>query len=215
MMIEPTHSQISVRRQCELVGLNRSTLYYTPAGESELNLELMRRIDEQYTRTPFYGCPRMTAYLRGQGYCVNPKRVERLTHKMGLQAIFPRPRTSCGGQQHRIYPYLLRGLEIGRPNQVWSADITYVPLVGGFMYLVAIIDWFSRYVVEWQLSDTLDGQFCVEALERALGLGRPEIFNTDQGREFSSPPWLLHPCSKTPRYSSAWMAEVECLTTSL
>lgn len=185
-MIELNHSPISVRRQCELIGLNRSTLYYSPATETEFNLALMRRIDEQYTKTPFYGGPRMTAQLRRQGYEVNPKRVRRLMQRMGLQAIYPKPRTSRRGREPTIYPYLLQDLEIVRPNQVWSADITYVPLVSGFMYLVAILDWFSRYVLAWQLSNTLDGCFCVDSLQQALGLGQPEIFNSDQGVQFTA-----------------------------
>jgi putative transposase len=183
-MIEIQHPALSVRRQGELIGLNRSTLYYTPASESELNLQLMRLIDEQYTRTPFYGRPRMTAWLQRQGYEVNPKRVRRLMQTMGLQAIYCRPRTSQPAADHRIYPYLLREMKITRPNQGWSADITYVPLMGGFMYLVAVIDWFSRYVMAWELSNTLDGHFCLHALQQALLEGPPEIFNTDQGAQF-------------------------------
>lgn len=185
-MIELNHSPISVRRQCELIGLNRSTLYYSPATETEFNLALMRRIDEQYSKTPFYGWPRMTAQLRRQGYEVNPKRVRRLMQLMGLQAIYPKPRTSQRGREPTIYPYLLQDLEVVRPNQVWSADITYVPLVSGFMYLVAILDWFSRYVLAWQLSNTLAGCFCVDSLQQALGLGQPEIFNSDQGVQFTA-----------------------------
>ena len=185
-MIELNYAPISVRRQCELIGLHRSTLYYSPATETELNLELMRRIDEQYTQTPFYGWPRMTAQLRRQGYEVNHKRVQRLMQQMGLQAIYPKPRTTQRGAEPTIYPYLLQDLEIVRSNQVWSADITYVPMVGGFMYLVAILDWFSRYVLAWQLSNTLEGYFCVETLQQALGQGQPEIVNTDQGVQFTA-----------------------------
>jgi putative transposase len=146
----------------------------------------MRLIDEQYLRTPFYGWPRMTAYLRRAGYKVNHKRVQRLMHQMSLQAIYPKPKTSLTGKGHTIYPYLLRGLEIARPNQVWSADITYVPMHQGFMYLVAIMDWFSRYVLTWQLSNTLDGYFCLDALQQALHKGQPAIFNTDQGAQFTA-----------------------------
>jgi putative transposase len=185
-MIEPHHPDISIRRQCELIGLNRSTYYYAPAGESAFNLHLMRLIDEQYLKTPFYGWPKMTAHLRRAGYPVNPKRIRRLMRLMGLRAIYPEPKTTVPGSGHKIYPYLLRGLEITRPNQVWSADITYVPLLHGFMYLVAIIDWFSRYVLSWELSNTLDGRFCLDALHQALLLGRPEIFNTDQGVQFTA-----------------------------
>lgn len=185
-MIELDHAELSLRRQCELLGLNRSTWYYEPAGESADNLQMMRLIDEQYLRTPFYGWPRMTAYLRRAGFAVNHKRVQRLMHKMGLQAIYPKPKTSGSGKGHKIYPYLLRGLEIVRPNQVWSADITYVPMRQGFMYLVAVMDWFSRYVLAWQLSNTLDGYFCLDALQQALQKGQPEIFNTDQGAQFTA-----------------------------
>jgi putative transposase len=155
-------------------------------GESAENLHLMRRIDEQYTQTPFYGWPRMTAFLRRAGYAVNHKRVQRLMQKMGLQAIYPKPKTSTAIKEHKVYPYLLRGLEVTQPEQVWSADITYIPLRHGFMYLVAVIDWFSRYVLAWQLSNTLDSYFCVDALQLALCQGQPDIFNTDQGAQFTS-----------------------------
>lgn len=185
-LIEAEHPQISVRRQCELLGLNRSTLYYQPAGDSAYNLHLMRLIDEQYLRTPFYGWPRMTAYLRRLGYAVNGKRIRRLMQQMGLQALYPKPKTSVAATGHKIYPYLLRGLAIVRPNQVWSADITYVPMPKGFMYLVAIMDWFSRYVLAWQLSNTLDGYFCLAVLQQALHQAKPEIFNTDQGAQFTA-----------------------------
>jgi putative transposase len=180
-MIDTNHPTLSIRRQCELVGLNRSSFYGEPAGESPLNLQLMRLIDEEYTRAPFYGYRKMTARLNDHhGYQVNHKRVARLMQTMGLQAVYPRPRTSIPDKQHKKYPYLLRGLDINRPNQVWAADITYVPMPLGFMYLVAIMDWFSRYVVAWQLSNTLDGAFCLEALRLALRHGQPDIFNTDQ-----------------------------------
>lgn len=185
-MIEVAHPELSVRRQCELVGLNRSTFYYLPAMESDYNLKLMRLIDEQYMRTPFYGWPRMTAYLRRQGHEINHKRVQRLMGLMGLQAIYPKPHSKGVRQEHKVYPYLLRGLAITHPNQVWSADVTYVPMLHGFMYLVAILDWFSRYVLAWQLSNTLDGEFCLQALHQALRLGRPDIFNTDQGVQFTA-----------------------------
>lgn len=185
-LIEPNHEQLSVRQQCEVLGLNRSTYYYVPATESSLNLELMRLMDEQYMRTPFYGWPRMTAYLQQQGYQVNHKRVQRLMQKMGLQGIYPKPSLSKPNPEHKVYPYLLRGLEIRYPNQVWSTDITYIPMHGGFMYLVAVMDWFSRYVLAWQLSNTLDSGFCVDALQRALQIGRPTIFNSDQGVQFTA-----------------------------
>ena len=185
-MVEPAHSQLSIRRQCQLLGLPRSSYYYAPAGESPLNLLLMRLIDEQYTRTPFYGRHKMAVHLKRQGYDVNHKRVGRLMRKMGLQAVYPRPRTSITDQQHKKYPYLLRGLDINQPNLVWAADITYVPMPLGFMYLVAVMDWFSRFVLAWQLSNTLDGAFCLDALRLALRLGQPEIFNTDQGVQFTA-----------------------------
>lgn len=168
------------------MGLNRASFYYQPAQESDLNLTLMRLIDEQYLKTPFYGWPKMTVSLQKAGYPINHKRVQRLMQLMGLQAVGPKPGTSQPAPEHKIYPYLLRGLAITRPNQVWSADITYVPLSGGFMYLVAIIDWFSRYVLAWQLSNTLDGYFCLEVLHQALQRGQPEIFNTDQGAQFTA-----------------------------
>lgn len=185
-MIEAGHPRLSIQRQCALVGLNRSSFYYQPAGESELNLELMRRIDEQYLRTPFFGSPKMTEWLRRQGFAVNHKRIERLMRLMGLQAIAPGPHTSQKHPEHPIYPYLLRGLAIVRPNQVWATDITYIRMIYGFLYLVAIMDWFSRLVLSWRLSNTLDAGFCVEALEDALKLGCPEIFNSDQGSQFTS-----------------------------
>lgn len=185
--IEPAHPALSLRRQCELLGLNRSAWYYEPAPESAENLQLMRLIDEQYTRTPFYGWPRMTVYLReDKGYVVNHKRVQRLMQIMGLQALYPKPRTTVPGTAHRLYPYLLRGVTIAHPDQVWSADITYIPMTQGFMYLVAILDWYSRYVITWQLSNTLDGLFCLNALQSALQQGRPQIFNTDQGVQFTA-----------------------------
>lgn len=175
-----------MRQQCELIGLNRATYYYEPATESTLNLELMRLIDEQYMRTPFYGWPRMTIYLQQQGYAVNHKRIQRLMHKMGMQALYPKRSLSKPNPEHKVYPYLLRGLEITHPNQVWSTDITYIPLRNGFMYLVAVMDWFSRYVLAWQLSNTLDNRFCIAALDLALQRGRPEIFNSDQGAQFTA-----------------------------
>ena len=185
-LIEPAHLQLSIRRQCALLGFARSTLYDQPLGERAENLQLMRLLDEQYTATPFYGVRRMTAWLRGQGYAVNRKRVARLLHRMGLEALYPKPRLSQPAAGHTIYPYLLRGVTVERVNQVWSADITYIRLQAGFVYLVAVMDWFSRYVLSWALSITLDLSFCVEALEQALGQGCPEIFNTDQGGQFTS-----------------------------
>lgn len=184
-LIEPDHPELSIRRQCELVGLSRASYYYAPATETPLNLKLMRLLDEEYTAHPFYGRRRMTIYLRQQGYPVNEKRVRRLMQTMGLEAIYLQPHTTVVNQAHRLYPYLLRGVEIVQVNQVWSS-VTYVPLANGFMYLVAVIDWYSRYVLAWQLSNTLDTHFCVRALEQALRFGQPEIFNTDQGSQFTS-----------------------------
>ena len=185
-MIEAAHPHLSVARQCELLKLSRAGLYYEPRGESVENLHLMRLLDEQYTRTPFYGVCRMTAWLRTQGYEVNEKRVRRLLRLMGLAAIYQRPRLSEPAPGHRIYPYLLRGIAVERVHQVWSTDITYIRLRGGFVYLVAILDWHSRYVLSWEVSVTLDNEFCVSALERALSFGQPEIFNSDQGAQFTS-----------------------------
>ncbi len=184
--MEPEHPEISVRRQCELLGVNRSGLYYQPVGESEENLGLMRLIDQEYTRHPFYGSRRMTGWLCGQGHEVNRKRVRRLMEVMGIEAIYPKPRLSQPGEGHQIYPYLLRDVEVTRVNQVWSTDITYIRMAGGFVYLVAVMDWFSRYVLSWAVSLTMELDFCVEALQKALRRGRPEIFNSDQGSQFTS-----------------------------
>jgi putative transposase len=185
-LIEVGHPALSVRRQCELLGLSRSSLYYEPACETAEDLRLMRRIDEQYTARPFYGSRRMTRWLIEQGEEVNRKRVQRLMRTMGLEAIYPKPRLSAAGKGYKVYPYLLRGVTIERADQVWSTDITYVPMTSGFMYLAAVIDWFSRYVIAWRLSNTLDGAFCLEMLEEALRSGKPEVFNTDQGVQFTA-----------------------------
>jgi putative transposase len=185
-LIDPGHPQVSIRRQCALLGLAHTSLYYRPVGESAENEHLMRLLDTQYTATPFYGSRRMTAWLRSQGYAVTRKRVTRLMQQMGIAAIYTKPQLSQAAEGHAIYPYLLRGVKIERVNHVWSTDITYIRLQQGFIYLVAVIDWFSRYVLSWALSITLDGAFCLEALEHALRGGRPEIFNTDQGAQFTS-----------------------------
>jgi len=182
---------LSIREQCRLLGVPRSTVYYEACGPKALDLVVMRRLDEQYTATPFYGVERMTASLRRQGLRIGHNRVRRLLRLMGLEALYPKPRLSVpGGPEHRIYPYLLRGLRIERPNQVWSADITYIRLSQGFVYLMAILDWFSRYVLSWSLSTTLDAWFCVQALREALRIATPEIFNTDQGSQFTSGEWI-------------------------
>jgi putative transposase len=185
-LIEPEHPQISIARQCDLVGLPRSTYYYHTQGESAEKLTLMRLLDQQYTDTPYYGIRRMTAWLQSQGYAVNHKRVARMLRTMGLETIYPKPRLSQGHQEHRVYPYLLRGVPITHVNQVWSTAITYIRLHGGFIYLVAVMDWFSRYVLSWAVSITMDVGFCLEALDQALGVARPDIFNTDQGAQFTS-----------------------------
>ena len=185
-MVDVANPTLSVRRQGELLGLNRSSFYYQAAPESALNLQLMRLIDEQFLRTPFYGWPKMTVYLRRLGYVVNGKRVRRLMRLIGIQAIYPRRSSSSPGKGHKRYPYLLRNLPITHVNQVWSADITYVPLLRGFMYLVAVIDWHSRSVLAWRLSNTLDGIFCLDALRQALSTCPPKTFNTDQGAQFTA-----------------------------
>jgi len=184
-MVHQEHPRLSMVRQCALLGLSRSSLYYRPKGLDEYDLELMALIDRQYLETPFYGSRRMAAWLRAQGHRVNRKRVRRLMRLMGITAIYRPPNTSKPWRGHKVYPYLLRGLKVNRVNQVWGADITYIPMVHGFMYLVAIMDWYSRYVLAWRLSNTLDSDFCVDALEEALGKGTPEIFNTDQGSQFT------------------------------
>jgi putative transposase len=185
-LVTREHRQLSICRQCELLGLSRSTYYLRPATESADNLRLMRLIDEQYLQTPFYGSRRMTACLARRGEVINRKRVQRLMALMGLEALHPKPRLSVAGSDTRVYPYLLRDRVLTHINEVWSSDITYVPMRHGFMYLTAVIDWFSRYVLSWRLSNTLDGRFCLEALDAALRQGRPEIFNTDQGSQFTA-----------------------------
>lgn len=184
--IDYNHPEVSIIRQCELLEIARSSYYYNPKGESEQNLRLMRLIDEEFTEHPFYGTRRMTAFLRHKGENVNRKRVRRLMRKMDLEAVYTKPRLSKSHPEHRIYPYLLKGLEINKPNQVWCTDITYIRLTHGFVYLVAIMDWYSRYVISWELSTSLEADFCVLALERALEKDKPEIFNSDQGSQFTS-----------------------------
>jgi putative transposase len=186
-LIDAQHKQISLRRQCQLLGLHRSGLYYEPQSETLENLELMRLLDEQYTRCPFYGVRRMRAWLESRGYTVNEKRVRRLLRKMGLLAIYPKPFLSQSVAGAQVYPYLLRNTRIERVNQVWSTDITYIRLLQGFIYLVAVMDWHSRYVLAWEVSNTLESSFCVAALDRALQQqAEPEIFNSDQGAQFTS-----------------------------
>ena len=185
-LVEPENPRLSIRRQCELLGLNRSSYYLGPATASEEDLRLMRLIDQQFLRTPFYGSRRMTVYLERAGETVSRKRVQRLMAVMGLEALFPKPRTTTAAPDARAYPYLLRDRVLTHADEVWSSDITYVPMRHGFMYLTAVIDWYSRYVLSWRLSNTLDGRFCLEALDEALAISRPEIFNTDQGSQFTA-----------------------------
>jgi putative transposase len=185
-LVDEQHEQISLSRQCELLELSRASLYYSPRSISSVNLLLMRLLDEQYTRCPFYGVERMTAWLRAAGYEVNQKRVRRLLRIMGLEALYPKPRLSQPGVAQQLYPYLLKDVLIERVNQVWSTDITYIRLWQGFLYLVAVMDWYSRYVLAWEVSISLESSFCVAALDRAMQLAEPEIFNSDQGSQFTS-----------------------------
>jgi len=187
-MIEPEHGQLSIVRQCALLSISRSGFYYEPTGETAPTLALMRSIDEAYLMFPYYGSRQMVRHLRRDGHVIGRKKVRRLMAKMGLAAIYQKPRTSTPNPENRVHPYLLRDLAIVRPNQVWCADITYIPMQRGFMYLVAVMDWASRRVLSWRVSNSMDADFCIEALEEALAChGRPEIFNTDQGSQFTSP----------------------------
>jgi putative transposase len=188
MAVEPDNKQIAVYRQCELLGLSRSSLYYKPCRDTQYNERLMRLIDEQYVKTPFYGIDKMTESLRRLGHQVNHKRVRRLMRQMGLEAVYPHRKRalSLPDSQHKIYPYLLKDVQIGHCDQVWSADITYIRMYRGWLYLVAVMDRFSRYVLSWEVSVTLESEFCVSALKQALNFGRPQVFNTDQGSQFTS-----------------------------
>jgi putative transposase len=190
-----------VARQCALLGLPRSSWYYQPAATDPLTQELLNRLDEQYTRTPFYGVRRMTAWLRQEGYGVNEKRVRRLLRLLGVEALYPKPRLSTAAPGHRLYPYLLRDVAITHADQVWSSDITYIRLAQGWLYLVAVLDWHSRYVLAWEVSNTLDTAFCLQALEQALAQGRPGIFNTDQGSQFTSEAFTGRLCAADIRIS--------------
>lgn len=185
-MIEPKHKRLSISRQCDLIGLPRASYYYAPKSDDRYNQLMMNMIDEQFTKTPFYGVPRMTAWLRRQGHEVNHKRIRRLMRKMGLEAIYPKKNLSKAHPAHKKYPYLLRDVVVDHPDQAWCADITYVRLQQGFVYLVVIMDWHSRYVLAWDISITLDAAFCIRTLERALKISRPDIFNSDQGVQFTS-----------------------------
>ncbi|WP_246832094.1 IS3 family transposase [Thioclava sp. F36-7] len=189
-MIEPNHSDLSIGQQCKLLSIARSSYYYEPKGETEQNLGLMRQIDEQFLETPFFGVRQMTWHLRNDGHLVNEKRIRRLMRLMGLMPIYQKPNTSRPAKGHKTYPYLLRGLRVDRPNQVWCSDITYLPMRRGFLYLVAIMDWHTRKVLSWRISNTLEADFCVEALNEAIHkFGPPEIMNTDQGSQFTSFAW--------------------------
>lgn len=189
-MIEPNIPGLSVGKQCSLLSISRSSFYYEPKGESEMNLDLMRVIDKQFLETPFYGVRQMTWHLRNEQHLVNEKRIRRLMRLMGLMPIYQKPNTSKAAKGHKIYPYLLRGLRVDRPNQVWCADITYLPMRRGFLYLVAIMDWHTRKVLAWRISNTLEAGFCVDALNEAIHkFGPPDIMNTDQGSQFTSFAW--------------------------
>lgn len=177
---------ISTKRQCELVGIPRSTFYYHAVDEDDFSVGLMHKVDELYTAYPFYGSRRIAATLRSEGVVVNRKRIQGIMRTLGIEGIFPRRNLSKARHDHKIYPYLLRGVPIERPNHVWSTDITYVRMEKGYLYLVAVIDWYSRYVLSWELSNTLETSFCLRALNNALKIGKPEIFNTDQGCQFTS-----------------------------
>jgi putative transposase len=186
-MVEAGHPRLSLLRQCQLLRISRSSVYYTPIGETEQNLRLMRLIDEQFMETPWFGTRLMTKHLRRQNFAVSRKRIRRLMRVMGLEAVYQKPNTSAPHPEHKIYPYLLKGLEISEPNKVWCSDITYIPMRRGFLYLVVIMDWCSRKILSWRLSNSLDADFCVAALEEALTrFPKPEIFNTDQGCQFTS-----------------------------
>jgi putative transposase len=184
--VEPENSLITIQRQCELIGLPRASYYYQSQGESPENIRLMHVIDELFTEWPFYGVEKMTAHLCRKGHDVNVKRIRRLMRKMGLEAVYPKPKLTQRHPEHRVYPYLLRELNVERPNHVWCTDITYIRLVSGFVYLVAIMDWFSRYVLSWELSISLETAFCLDALNQAFIKAKPEIFNSDQGSQFTS-----------------------------
>jgi putative transposase len=220
-MIVPGRPGLSLSGQCRLLSISRSSFYYAPRGESPENLALMRRIDELFLKYPFYGSRQMARQLRREGVWIGRHRVRRLMRLMGLEAIYQAPRTSAPHPAHRIYPYLLRGMAVERPDQVWCADITYIPVRRGFLYLVAIMDWATRHVLAWRLSNTMDAGFCVAALREAMSAhGRPEIFNTDQSLPprrrgaASSPAWTSPACSRTQASRSQWTGGAGAWTTS-
>ncbi len=185
-LIDRNHPEISINRQCDLLEVSKGALYYQPASIDPYTLSLMDIIDEQHTSTPFYGSRRLTAYLNAKGHEINRKRVQRLMRLMRIEAVYPKPKLSRRLENHKIYPYLLRGVNIERPDHVWSTDITYIRVSNGFVYLTAVIDWFSRYVLSWRLSNSLENTFCIEALEEALSISQPQIFNTDQGSQYTA-----------------------------
>ena len=180
------HKMISISRQCDLLGLSRSSYYYRSERDDSYNQYLIRLIDEQYTRSPFFGVPKMTGWLRAQGHWVNEKRIRRLMRLMDLEAVYPKPRLTKSCPEQKRYPYLLKGVTVNHPNQVWCSNITYIRLVHGFIYLVVVMDWVSRYVLSWEVSITLENEFCIDALKIALFISKPEIFNSDQGSQFTS-----------------------------
>lgn len=188
--IDPLNLHLSIRRQCQLLDISRSGYYYNPIPETDLNLELMNRIDEIYTDQPYYGVPRITEQLKRKGYKINKKRIQRLMHILGLEAIYPKKNTSKPRSSYQKYPYLLKNLKIIRANQVWGTDITYIRILDGWVYLVAIIDWFSRYIISWKISPTMNVDFCIDGLNQALEIAIPEIHNSDQGSQFTSEQYI-------------------------
>ena len=186
LMVSKSSGNVSIEERCRAVGIAKSSYYYAPRETDSETLAMMALIDKQYLLTPFYGYPRMTTVLGNHGFRVNRKRVARLMQLMGLQALYPKPRTSIGNKEHKIYPYLLRGLQITAPNHVWSTDLTYIGMGHGWMYLMAVMDWYSRYVIYWELNNTMEKEFCVDVLKESLKVGKPKIFNTDQGSQFTN-----------------------------
>jgi len=189
-LIDKTHPEISINKQCELLQVSKGALYYQAKQIDSYTLSLMDLIDRQHTKTPFYGSRRLNAWLNLQGHQTNRKRVQRLMKLMGIEAIYPKPKLTRRNEEHKVYPYLLKGVKIENPDHVWSTDITYIKIGNGFVYLTAVIDWYSRYVLSWQLSNSLENTFCIEALEEALAISKPEIFNTDQGCQYTSKNFL-------------------------
>lgn len=200
-LIDKNHPELSINRQCDLLDVSKGALYYRPKSVDPYTLSLMDLIDEQHTRTPFYGSRRLTAWLKIKGHEINRKRVQRLMRLMRIEAIYPKPKLSRRNEHHKIYPYLLRGVKAEKPDHVWSTDITYIRIGNGFVYLTAVIDWFSRYVLSWRLSNSLENTFCIETLEEALSISQPEIFNTDQGSQYTATNFLKPLIDKDIRIS--------------